>query len=93
MTQVFLNEAEKHYNRYLDNNSAAERGATLWNLRLAQHVAPNNQAVVRLLDKLEAEEGAARPHLESESVLWKRLQQGGLLDEMPEAPSSPGPQP
>ena len=83
LTQLHVSEAEKFYNRYLETNSACDRGLALWNLKLARHVAPNNQIVDRLIDKLETEQGLMRPRLQSESVLWKRLRQGGMLDNLP----------
>jgi len=83
LTQLYVSQAEKFYNRYLDTNSGSDRGLALWNLKLARHVAPNNPIVYRLIDKLEVEGGVARPRLQSESVLWKRLRQGGMLDNLP----------
>jgi type IV pilus assembly protein PilQ len=86
LTTMHLSEAEKYYDRYLETGSAADRNLTLWNLKLARNVAPNNMAVGRLLDKLETEECAARPRLQTEDVLWERLRQSGLLDNLPPSP-------
>ena len=83
-----LSEAEKHYNQYLETNSPQDRCLALWNLQLARNVAPNNTAVLKLMDKLDAEQGEVRPKLQSESVLWKRMRQGGVLDDLP-APLPP----
>ena len=83
LTQLYVSQAEKFYNRYLETNSGGDRGLALWNLKLARHVAPNNQVVHSLIDKLEVEGDVIRPRLQSESVLWKRLRQGGMLDNLP----------
>jgi type IV pilus assembly protein PilQ len=86
LTTMHLSEAEKYYDRYLESGSAADRDLTLWNLKLARNVAPNNAAVGRLMDKLEAEDVSVRPRLQTEDVLWERLRQDGLLDNLPPAP-------
>jgi len=90
LTQLHVSEAEKFYNKYLETNSAQDRGLALWNLKLARHVAPNNRQVREMIDKLETEQGASRPRLQSESVLWRRLNQSGMLDGLPPVPVRPG---
>ncbi len=86
LTTMHLSEAEKYYDRYLESGSGSDRNLTLWNLKLARNVAPNNVAVGRLMDKLEAEDCAVRPRLQTDDVLWERLRQSGLLDNLPPAP-------
>ncbi|NLX59521.1 MAG: hypothetical protein GXY74_10590 [Phycisphaerae bacterium] len=90
LTQLHVSEAEKFYNKYLETNSVQDRGLALWNLKLARHVAPNNRQVRELIDKLETEQGVARPRLQSESVLWRRLNQSGMLDGLPPVPARSG---
>ncbi|MBN2584341.1 MAG: hypothetical protein JXL80_14870 [Planctomycetes bacterium] len=86
LTQLHVAQAEKFYNKYLETNSLADRALALWNLKLARHVAPNNREVKDLIDKLQTEQGEARPRLQSESVLWRRMKQGGMLDGLPAVP-------
>jgi len=88
LTQVHLSEAEKYYGRYLSTGSASDRSAAMWNLMLTRHVAPNNKEVTRLMDKLDKEQEARRPRLTTESILWKRMRQHGMFDNLPAAPKA-----
>jgi type IV pilus assembly protein PilQ len=86
LTQLHLTEAEKYYNRYLATRSDSDRGKALWYLKLTRHVAPNNREVYRLLDSLEAEKSQRQPRLNTESILWRRMRDEGILAEMPALP-------
>ena len=83
LTQLHLSEGARSYTRYLSTKSESDRASALWNLKLARHVAPNNREVYALLDKLEAEDAARRPRLRNESVLWKRMMEQGLVNDLP----------
>lgn len=88
LTQVHLGEAEKYYNRYLNTGGDGDRAAAMWNLMLTRHVAPNNKEVIRLMDKLDADQEARRPRLTVESILWKRMRQHGMFENLSPAPGS-----
>lgn len=90
LTQLHLTEAEKYYGRYLATGSNSDRGKALWYLKLTRQVAPNNREVYRLLDSLEAEEGQRQPQLNTESILWRRMRDEGMLNDLPAlAPRKP----
>jgi len=82
VTQVYLAEADNCYNRYLVSRDEKDRRAAVWNLKQGRHVSPNNLEIHQRLDTLESDPGSRRPRLSADSVLWKRMLQHGLLDDV-----------
>lgn len=86
LTQHHLLEADKFCARYQQNGDADDRAMAIWNLKLARNVAPNNLEVMERLEVMEAEESLRRPQLDNDSILWRRMNSSGMLNELPSLP-------
>lgn len=80
LTQIHLHEAELAHNRFVATGNDADRQLALWHYKLARHVAPNNTEAHAKIKQLDETPDAARPRLEAESVLWRRMKEHGLLE-------------